>query len=133
MPYTALPLSLFVLCICSKISCMGISFVDSTILDVCDSHKIQQHKIFEGIAKRGKNSTEWFYDFNLHLVIHEYGKILNFYLTLSNICNQKVMNQLIKNLFWKLFYTFFPVPIQQRKWASDMNNQYLCIPFVERI
>lgn len=45
MPYAALPLSLFVRCIGFKTSCTGISFVDSTTLDVCDSHRIQHLQV----------------------------------------------------------------------------------------
>ena len=45
MPYVALPLSLFVQSLCTKAFCTGISFVDSTTLDVCDSHRIQQQKV----------------------------------------------------------------------------------------
>lgn len=41
MPYAAMPLTLFVQAIATKSSCTGISFVDSTTLDVCDSHRIQ--------------------------------------------------------------------------------------------
>ena len=105
MPYAALPLSVFVPYICSKTSCTGISFVDSTTLDVCDSHRIQQHKVFVGIAKRGKSSTGWFYGFKLHLVIHDRGEILSFCLTPGNVDdrNQKVMSHLTKDLFGKLF------------------------------
>lgn len=33
-----------------KGECTGISFVDSITLDVCDSHRIQQHKVFQGMA-----------------------------------------------------------------------------------
>lgn len=54
MSYAALPLSLFVQWIGFKTSCTGISFVDSTTLNVCDSHRIPQHKVFEGIAKKRK-------------------------------------------------------------------------------
>ncbi len=57
MPYVALPLSLFVQSLCTKAFCTGISFVDSTTLDVCDSHRIQQQKVFQGITKKEKSST----------------------------------------------------------------------------
>lgn len=42
-------------------SCSGISFIDSTALDVCDNHRIHQHKVFLGLAERGKGSMGWFY------------------------------------------------------------------------
>jgi len=55
MPYAALPLVFFV-CTCPG-KCSGISFIDSTTLDVCDNHRINQHKVFKDIVQRGKSST----------------------------------------------------------------------------
>lgn len=104
MSHAALPLTLFVQ-IHGNHACTGISFMDSTTLDVCDSHRIQQHKVFQGMAQRGKSSTGWFYGFKLHLTINERGDILNFCLTPGNVDdrNPKVIAQVTKNLFGKLF------------------------------
>ncbi len=103
MPYAALPLTFFV-CL-RRGECTGISFVDSTTLDVCDSHRIQQHKVFEGIARRGKSSTGWFYGFKLHLSINDRGEIPAFCLTAGSTDdrNPKVMGHLTKGMFGKLF------------------------------
>ncbi len=103
MSYAAIPLTLFVQFHKYK-ECTGISFVDSTTLDVCDNHRISQHKVFKGIAKRGKSSTGWFYGFKLHLIINDRGEILNFCLTAGNVddSNPKVMEHLTKNLFGKI-------------------------------
>ena len=105
MPYAAMPLALFVQSMGASSPCTGISFVDSTTLDVCDSHRIQQHKVFEDIAQRGRSSTGWFYGFKLHLVINDRGEILSFCLTPGNVDdrNRKVMAHLTKSLFGKLF------------------------------
>lgn len=103
MPYTALPMTFFV---CThRGECTGISFVDSTTLDVYDSHRIQQHKVFKCIAQRGKSSTGWFYGFKLHLSVNDSGEILAFCLTAGNIDdrNPKVMAHLTKEMFGKLF------------------------------
>ena len=104
MPYVAIPLTLFMQ-IKGKRNCTGISFIDSTTLDVCDSHRISQHKVFQGIAQRGKSSTGWFYGFKLHLTVNECGEILNFCLTPGNVDdrNPKVIEQVTKNLYGKLF------------------------------
>ena len=84
--------------------CTGISFIDSTTLDVCNNRRIYSHKVFKGIAQRGKSSTGWFYGFKLHLVVNDKGEILSFYLTTGDTDdrNTKVMGSLTKNLFSKL-------------------------------
>jgi len=84
--------------------CSGINFADSTSLDVCDPHRIQSHKVFKDIAKRGKGSMGWFFGFKLHLVINDRGEILSFCLTPANVSdkNWKVISHLTKNLFGKL-------------------------------
>ncbi|PLS83329.1 MAG: hypothetical protein CYG59_01600 [Chloroflexi bacterium] len=37
-------------------NCTGIAFIDSTALAVCHNRRIRQHKVFTGIAQRGKMS-----------------------------------------------------------------------------
>ena len=105
MPYAAIPLTLFIQYTSSKSPCTGISFVDSTTLDVCDNHRIPQHKVFGGLAQRGKSSTGWFYGFKLHLVINDCGEILSFCLTPGNTDDRSkdVMEHLTKDIFGKLF------------------------------
>ena len=85
--------------------CTGISFINSTTLAVCDNRRIYSHKVFKGIAQRGKSSTGWFYGFKLHLVVNDKGEILSFYLTPGDTDdrNTKVMGSLTKNLFSTLF------------------------------
>ncbi|OMI19050.1 hypothetical protein BUQ74_02030 [Leptospira weilii serovar Heyan] len=36
------------------------SFIDSTILIVCDNRRIHSHKMFKGIAQRVKSNVGWF-------------------------------------------------------------------------
>lgn len=105
MPYAALPLALFAQRAGAKAPCTGVSFVDSTTLDVCDSHRISQHKVFKDVAQRGKSSTGWHYGFKLHLVINDRGEILGFCLTPCNVDDRSpdVMKHLTKDLFGKLF------------------------------
>jgi hypothetical protein len=83
----------------------GISFIDSTSLSVCNNRRIYHHKVFSGIAARGKTSTGWFYGFKLHLVINDRGEILSFYLTAGNVDdrNLDVIDRLCRDLTGKLF------------------------------
>lgn len=85
--------------------CSGISFVDSTTLAVCDPHRIYSHRVFSGLAQRGKSSTGWFYGFKLHLAINDRGEILAFCLTAGNIDdrNGKVLDRLTREMYGKLF------------------------------
>ncbi|NEP83335.1 MAG: IS982 family transposase [Okeania sp. SIO3B3] len=85
--------------------CSGISFVDSTSLKVCHNKRIPAHKVFDGIAKRGKNSMGWFFGFKLHLLINEKGEIISLALTQANVDdrNDKVMDHLMKGVFGKVF------------------------------
>lgn len=83
--------------------CTGISFVDSTPLAVCHNRRIPRHKVFEGLAARGKTSMGWFYGFKLHLVVNDQGDILAIHLTPGNVDDRKPVPQLTQDLFGKLF------------------------------
>ena len=83
-------------------NCSGISFIDSTALEVCDNHRIHNHKVFEGIAERGKGSMGWFYGLKVHLVINDRGEILACQITPGNVDDRKPVPALCKRLFGKL-------------------------------
>jgi hypothetical protein len=84
-------------------TCPGISFLDSTPLAVCDNHRIAQHKVFDGVARRGKSSTGWFFGFKLHLLFNDRGELLSLALTPGNVDDRKPVPRLVKRLFGKLF------------------------------
>lgn len=83
--------------------CTGISYIDSTPLAVCHTARISQHKVFAGLAQRGKSSTGWFFGFKLHLVFNDLGELLDFTLTPGNVHDLKPVPRLVKRLFGKLF------------------------------
>lgn len=83
--------------------CTGISFVDSTSLDVCLNQRIHSHKVFAGLAARGKTSTGWFFGFKLHLVVNDQGELLQFCLSPGNVDDRKPVPRLARSLFGKLF------------------------------
>ena len=100
--------------------CTGISFVDSTPLRVCRNQRIHVHKVFKGIAQRGKCSMGWFFGFKLHLICNEKGELLNFMITPGDVDDRKpleykafidfIYGKLVadkgyisKNLFQRLF------------------------------
>ncbi len=102
MPITILPLMVF-LKQCKMGTNTGISFIDSTKLRVCHNKRINSNKVFKDIAKRGKDSTGWYYGFKLHLVINEHGEIINFTFSPANVDDRKPVQELLKNLKGKVY------------------------------
>ena len=99
----ALPLTIFI----KKVllgKCTGISIVDSTPLRVCRNQRIQMHKVFKGIAARGKCSMGWFFGFKLHLICNEKGELLNFMFTPGDVDDRKPLEYrpFIKFIYGKL-------------------------------
>lgn len=81
-----------------KGKCTGLSVADSTPIAVCDNLRIRRHKVFDGIAERGKTSTGWFFGFKLHVIINHLGEILSFRLTPGNTDDRKPLPELTKDL-----------------------------------
>ena len=66
-------------------ACTGISFVDSTSLEVCDPKRISQHRVFAVDARRAVSSMGWFFGFKLHLAVTDRGERLSCCLTPGNV------------------------------------------------
>ena len=124
--------------------CRGISFIDSTPLRVCHNARIHSHKLFAGLAQRGKTSTGWFYGFKLHLVTSDRGELLDLFITPGNIDDRQPVPRLAKKLFGKLFGDkgYLSAPLANRlrqlfhvrlitKLRSNMKNQLM--PLADRI
>ncbi|GHV52931.1 hypothetical protein FACS1894181_16440 [Bacteroidia bacterium] len=77
-------LSLF-LQLCCLGKCSGISFTDSMPLRACHIKREHNHKVFKGLATKGKSSMGWFFGFKLHPVINDKGGILDFLITQANV------------------------------------------------
>jgi hypothetical protein len=84
-------------------ACTGISFIDSTSLEVCDPKRISQHRVFAADAKRGKTSMGWFFGFKLHLAVNDRGELLACCLTPGNVDDRTPVPQMVKKLRGKLF------------------------------
>jgi len=83
--------------------CTGVSFIDSTFIAVCDNRRIGQHKVFAGLATRGRGSMGWSFGFKLHLVVNDCGELLGCCLTPAHRPDVKLLPKLTKRLFGKLF------------------------------
>lgn len=80
-------------------------WMDSTKLCVCHNKRIANHKVFAGIAQRGKSSMGWFYGFKLHLVCNDKGELLNFVITPGTVDDREPLTSgnLLKEVMGKLF------------------------------
>ena len=101
MPRVLLPLMMYLKARLGD--CTGISFIDSTPLAVCHNRRIARHRVFKGLAQRGRTSMGWFYGFKLHLVVNDRGEIVAFHLTPGNIHDLQPVTRLSKDLYGKLF------------------------------
>lgn len=99
-----LPLVIF-LKTCRVGKCTGISFVDSTTLDVCHIKREKQNVVFDGIAAKGRSTMGWFFGFKLHLIINDRGEILSFVITRGNMDDREPleMESFVRNIFGKLY------------------------------
>lgn len=86
-----------------KGKCDGISIADATARAVCDNQRLARHKLFKGIAARGKTSMGWFYGFKLHTIIKSTGELIRLKLTAGNVDDRRPMPELCHGLFGHLF------------------------------
>lgn len=101
-----MPKTILVLCSfleTRKGQCTGISFIDSTPIQVCKPKRMIVNKVFKGFAKKGKSTIGWFFGFKLHLVVNDQGELLSIKLTAANVDDRKPVPSLTKGLFGKLF------------------------------
>lgn len=104
MQSNILPLAMF-LKTCRMGKCTGISFIDYTVLRLCDNKRIKRNKVFRELAKVGKSTMGYFYGFKLHLVINDKGEVLSFVITPGNVDDRKPLKQesFLKDIFGKFF------------------------------
>ena len=83
----------------------GISFVDSTPIRVCKNKRIFNHKVFKGLAQRGKSTMGYFFGFKLHIVVNDKGELLSFMITPGNVDDRQPLKDksFLENVYGKLF------------------------------
>ena len=81
----------------------GVAFIDSLPLPVCHNRRIPSHKVFAGLAQRGRSSVDWFYGFKLHFIIDTQGNLLALQLTPGNVDDRTPVPALADGLGGKLF------------------------------
>ena len=100
MPSVLLPLCFFIHS--QPKTHTGIYFIDATTLDVCHVKRASSHKVFKGVANKGKSSMGWFFGFKLHLVINDKGEMMAFKITKANTGDRKPVEFLTQGLLGKL-------------------------------
>ena len=105
IPRCLLPLTVYLVSCFGD--CSGVSFCDSTKIQVCHNRRISRHKTFEGMAARGKTSVDWFFGFKLHLLFNDQGEILWIRLTRGNVDDRQGLEEMLDcedcDLFGKIF------------------------------
>jgi len=96
----AMPLYLWLFHTACTAQRTGLYFIDSKKLEVCHPRRERSHRVFKGIAAKGKSSTGWFYGLKLHLVINNLGEVASFLLTPGNVAdnNKGVLRYLLSPL-----------------------------------
>ena len=77
-------------------------FIDATPMAVCHNLREKRHKVFKGLAKKGKTSTGWFFGFKLHFIFNTYGEIIRIQITGGNVNDRSPVMDLVKDISAKL-------------------------------
>lgn len=130
--------------LCARSQRTGFYIIDSKPLPVCHNRRIEQNRVFAGLAARGKSSMGWFYGFKAHLVINQYGELVNFVLTPGNVAdnNAGVLTEALEGLqgqcvgdrgyLTKLFAQFYAQGLQLiTKLRRRMKN--ILMPLSDRL
>lgn len=104
MQSNLLPLTLYIKTCCLG-ECTGISFIDSTPIRACKNKRINQNKVFKGIANVGKSTMGWFYGFKLHIIVNDKGELLDFIITQANVDDRVPLKEdnFLKKIFGSLY------------------------------
>lgn len=81
----------------------GVAFIDSTTLKVCHNMCIPRHKVFDGVAQRGKGTMGWFYGFKLHLIMNDEGGLLAVKVTAGNVDDRTPVLDMVDNVKGSLY------------------------------
>jgi IS5 family transposase len=99
----------------------GVYFADSTKLAVCHNRRIHRHRVFDGLAARGKTSMGeaaggsigpadrwrgsggWFFGLKLHFVVNHRGQVVALRITPGNTADSTVLDEVTRHLAGKLY------------------------------
>lgn len=81
----------------------GISYIDSTPIQVCKPKRMSRNKVFKNLATKAKSTIGWFFGFKVHLIINECGELLSVNFSKANVDDRKPVLTMAKNIMGKLF------------------------------
>lgn len=81
----------------------GISYIDSTSIQVCKPKRMNSNKVFRGLATKSKTTIGWFFGFKLHLIINECGELLSISFSKGNVDDRTPVLTMAKKIIGKLF------------------------------
>jgi hypothetical protein len=77
-------------------------FIDATPYAVCHNLRERRHKVFKGLAAKGKTSTGWFFGLKLHFIFNTKGEIVRMTITKGNANDRTPVMDLVKDITAKL-------------------------------
>jgi hypothetical protein len=77
-------------------------FIDSTPMPVCHNLRERTHKVFKGLAAKGKTSTGWFFGLKLHMIFNTKGELIRLVITPGNVNDREPVRNMVKGLMAKL-------------------------------
>src|ERR687886_902391 len=81
----------------------GVSFADASKLAVCHNRRIDRHRVFDGLAARGKTTMGWFYGLKRPFVINHKGQVVALKITPGNTADSTVRDEITRHLAGKLY------------------------------
>lgn len=71
-------------------------------MPVCHLRREKKHKVFKGLAAKGKTSTGWFFGMKLHMIFNVKGELVRLVITPSNVNDRTPVRNMVKGLVAKL-------------------------------
>lgn len=101
MPRLLLPFSILIHALRGEET--GLYFADSTKLAVCHNRRISRHRVFHGLAARGKTTMGWFFGFKLHIIVNDRAEIMAVKITRGNDDDRNPIKTMTAGLKGKLY------------------------------
>jgi hypothetical protein len=121
----------------------GIYFADATSLRVCRNKRIYRHKVFDGLAARGKTTMGWFLGLKLHIAINHKGQIMAVKLTPGNTSDSSVFADLMKGLLGTCYAdkAYIGKKLFAKLWKNGLhlvvgirsNMKNYLMPFIDKV